>query len=539
MASEAPELRDPLARKSVHRYLAIAFLAACVGTALGTSSAQEQLVPEQSPISVEASPQIFATMCALDAAGFDVDESTLGQMPARLALRADLLNLHGPATEALRKFYRDHALSDSAEILSRYITFALVAGPPPDFGVQGTEESLPPEMIAIDGFQEILANFYREAHLDLRWAKIEPEYEPAVQSYQRSLIHIVTTTDGYLREIIKPSNGRIFTVYVEPLVGARTNFRNYGNHYAIVVGPVSDAPIDAIQHAYLHFMLDPMVLRNQQLVQKKAALLNIAARAPELPVEYQTDFISFADECVIKAVELRLRHLSPAALEAALKDDDVSGFVLVRPLVAQLQVFEKAEPAMSYYFPDLFSGIDVQAEEKRLQTVTFAKGPALAADEHGAGAGSVTSATDRLLAEGDREIAERNATAAAATFQKVLSGDPNNLKAQYGLAVTAVLSGDADQARDLFEKVVSSSDSTKSGSQGSTQSNTAEILSWSHVYLGRIHDLEDERDQAVNEYRAALAVDGAPEAARVAAQNGIDSAYKPPSRGGEGGQQQP
>lgn len=535
MAPEAPELRDPLARKSVHRYLAIAFLASLFGAAVGWTPAQEQ----QAPISVEASPQIFATMCALDAAGFDVDESTLGQMPARLALRADLLNLHGPTTEALRKFYSDHALSDSAEVLSRYITFALVAGPPPDFEIQGTRESLPPEMITIDGFQEILANFYREAHLDLRWAKIEPEYEPAVQSYQRSLIHIVTVSDGYLREIIKPSNGRMFTVYVEPLVGVRTNFRNYGNHYAIVVGPVADAPIDAIQHAYLHFMLDPMVLRNQALVQKKAALLNIAARAPELPVEYQTDFISFADECVIKAVELRLRHLSPVALEAALKDDDVSGFVLVRPLVAQLQVFEKAEPAMSYYFPDLISGIDVQAEEKRLQSVAFAKGPALAADEHGAGAGSVTSATDRLLAEGDREIAERNPTAAAATFQKVLSGDPNNLKAQYGLAVSAVLSGDADQARDLFEKVVSTSDSTKTGSAGSTQPNTAEILSWSHVYLGRIHDLEDERDQAVNEYRAALAVDGAPEAARVAAQNGVDSAYKPSSRGGEDGQQQP
>ena len=39
-----------------------------------------------------------------DAAGFGADESTLAEMPSRLALREDLLKLQGPATEALRKW---------------------------------------------------------------------------------------------------------------------------------------------------------------------------------------------------------------------------------------------------------------------------------------------------------------------------------------------------------------------------------------------------------------------------------------------------
>jgi hypothetical protein len=63
-------------------------------------------------------------------------------------------------------------------------------------------------------------------------------------------------------------------------------------------------------------------------------------------------------------------------------------------------------------------------------------------------------------------------------------------------------------------------------------------MAWSHVYLGRIHDLEDERELAVNEYQAALAVEGAPEAARVAAQSGVEIAYKPPPRPGENQQPQ-
>ena len=49
---------------------------------------------------------------------------------------------------------------------------------------------------------------------------------------------------------------------------------------------------------------------------------------------------------------------------------------MVRPFVTQLQKFEKAEPAMSLYFPDLMAGIDVEAERKRLQNFAFApEGP--------------------------------------------------------------------------------------------------------------------------------------------------------------------
>jgi hypothetical protein len=53
------------------------------------------------------------------------------------------------------------------------------------------------------------------------------------------------------------------------------------------------------------------------------------------------------------------------------------------------------------------------------------------------------------------------------------------------------------------------------------------------VYLGRIHDLEEDRPKALGEYHAALAVAGAPEAARVAAQRGIETPYQPPKVAGD------
>jgi hypothetical protein len=515
-------------RNLVRIYSVAVLLASAIVASAAALKAQS---PAES-ISVEASPQIFATMCALDAAGFDADESTLAEMPARLALRADLLKMHGEATETLRQFYKDHALADPADTLSRYITFALVAGPPPSFQFQMDTEQLPPDVLAIEGFQKLLADFYREARLDVRWAKIEPEYEPAVERYQSSLRRIVTVTNGYLREIAKPSNGRMFTVYVEPLVGARTNFRNSGDHYSIVVGTDSDARFDEIQHAYLHFMLDRMVLRYRPLVDRKRALLNIAGAAPRLPVEYHDDFVAFTDECLIKAVELRLRHLSKDQLEASLVDADKSGFILVRPFVNHLQKFEKDEPAMTYYFPDMITGIDVDAEQRRLQSFKFAAAeaatPTPAPAQSGNSNNGQSSELERWLAEGNRAIASRNTALAEATFETALAKYPHEPRAMYGLAISSVLSGNGDRAKDLFEGIVSTGNSaTGAGQSGQTDPS---LMAWSHVYLGRIHDLEDDRDLAVNEYRAALAVDGAPEAARVAAQSGVQTAYKPAER---------
>ena len=491
-------------------------------------------------VSVEASPQVFSTMCALDAAGFDADESTLAEMPERLALRADLLKMQGPATEALRKFYREHTLADPGETLSRYLAFALVVGPPPDFQFQVDPDLLPPDVLALEGFQGILVNFYKEAHLDIRWARIEPEYERAAERYQGPLSRIVTLTHAYLREVLQHSHGASFTVYVEPLAGARTTLRSFGDSYGVVVGTGPQLPVEDIQQAYLHFLLDPLPVRYREQVRSKSALLDIAAHAPRLPVEYQEDFMAFTDECLVKAVELRLQHPAPDALESALREDDESGFILVRPLVQQLQKFEKSQLSMPEYFPDLIGKIDVVAERKRLQSITFAPAaPSSASTFDESSSRNQASLLRKWLADGDNQIALQNGPAAAAVFEKILQEYPNQPQAMYGLAIASVLSGQAGRAKELFEALVAAPSPAATAPAGSGGAANPEILAWSHVYLGRIHDLEGDRELAVGHYQAALDVEGAPDSARVAAQQGIDAPYKAPARPNDNGTQQP
>lgn len=481
--------------------------------------------PVRRSISVETSPQLFATMCALDAAGFDANSNTLDIYPADAALRARMLQLKGPAADAMRQFYAQHQFANSDETLSPFLSFALVVGPPPRFRYLISHDEIPPAVLSIDGFGDILSKLYVEANLDREWAGVEPEVDREVARLTSPMRQIVFESTAYLREIQTPTD-RTFTVLVEPLVGERVNFRNIGNHYSIIVGPGPVLPLGDIRHAMFHFLLDPLTLKYQQTISTRRALLDIATRAPQLPTSFQNDFVGLFDECLVRAVELRVRKLPADQLESALAADDRTGFILVRPIYQQLIVFEKSEPAMSLYFPSLVQGINVAAEQKRLQNFQFASATEVvpAGGIQGENSGKPETQLEQEFTRGDRQIALQDAAGAAATFQGILNQHPNQPRALYGLALASVLQGQGEKAESLFEQIVSMPPPGSSPAMAASPS----ILAWSHVYLGRIRDLQDEREPAIKEYRAALGVNGAPEAARVAAQQGIAKPYRPP-----------
>jgi tetratricopeptide (TPR) repeat protein len=477
------------------------------------------------PIAAEANPQLFATMCALVASGFEagpINDPEISQ------LRARLLALHGPATEAMRDYYRQHAFTDPSETLSRFVTFALVAGPAPNFKPVLRQDQLPPDVASLEGFSQVLANFYQEAQIEQLWRQLQPVYEAAIESMREPLAQLVFASTGYLREIIHPGV-RKFRIYVEPMVGGETNVRNIGDTYVVVVNPASPA-VDLMRHAFLHFLLDPLPIKYADKLLAEEPLLVIADRAPNLPGEYRADMTSFFTECFVRAVEYRVRKLPPAELAEKINSSDAGGFVLVRPLIKALSKFESSEPAMSLYFPDLLRSIDVVAEQQRLKSVAFApESQATEPDDiyEKPSAGKQTgsdsrSGLDAELTSAERMIADRDPAAAAKAFEQILQRRPGQPRALYGLAVASVLQGDAERARNLFQQVV---DSANADSPELRADPTT--LAWSHVYLGRMYDLEGIREEAVNEYHAALAVNDASEAARSAAQSGLQQAYQP------------
>jgi tetratricopeptide (TPR) repeat protein len=387
---------------------------------------------------------------------------------------------------------------------------------------------LPPDVLALDGFSDVLANFYQEAQIEQLWRQFEPAYERAAEGVRGPLGQIVLVSTAYLREIIRPGV-RTFRVYIEPMVGNETNVRNIGDRYAVVINPASPS-FDLMRHAFLHYLLDPLPLRYREKLLGEQPLLLLADRAPNLPSEYRADLTSFFDECFVRAVEFRVRRLSPAQLADEVNSAEANGYVLIRPLLKALAKFESSEPSISLYFPDLVRSIDVVSEQQRLQSVKFAPASdSQPARERAEGLGTrkedpanAASNVEGELSAAERMIAERDPAGAAQAFERILLKVPGQPRALYGLAVASVLQGEADRARTLFEQVVA-----LAHDESPQMRPEPATLAWSHIYLGRMHDLEEDREQALEEYRAALAIDNASEAARSAAQRGIEQPYRP------------
>jgi tetratricopeptide (TPR) repeat protein len=482
-------------------------------------------VAAQSNVNVDGSEAMFTTMCALMASGFEGNVSSEKWHPLRAQLRERLRAQQGPAVDAVREFYKVHELRDAGSTLSRYVWFGLVAGPAPRFATTLKRDELPPEVISLEGFTEILANYYKEQHIGELWRQVQPIYNREFERLHESVSQLVFVSTGYLREILEPSNPRTFMIVVEPLVGRITNVRNFGDHYAIVLSGADDIPTDTIRHAFLHFLLDPLPLRYPHQIAVKRPLFERAAQAPRLSPELRDDFPSYFAENTVRAVELKLKKMSPGEREAAMNADDANGLVLVRPLFTALRKFEESEPSMALFFPDLVRAVDAGEEVKRIATVKFApvdsaapaneaEAEAVAKRRKEAHPTTVPNDSDAIaaLTEGERRLAEKNPRAAEASFQRVLAKYPEQIRAWYGLGHVALLDDDTARAKQVFQRLTT-------GEHAAT--NDPMVMAWSHIYLGWIYDYEGLKEQAKAEFQAALAVADGPAAAKQAAQKSL------------------
>jgi len=475
----------------------------------------------QSTVSVDGSEAMFTTMCALLAAGFESNVSADNWTAFRAQMRERLRHQQGPAVEAMREFYRQHELRDPGATLSRYLWFGLVSGPAPGFQAVLRRDELPPEVIALEGFSEILSNYYQEQKIGQMWRQVQPIYEREVERLHDPVSQVVFVATGYLREILEQSGARTFAIVVEPLVGRITNVRNFGNHYALVLSGGEEIPTDVVRHAFLHFLLDQLPLMYSHVTAVKRPLFEKAAAAPRLAPELKDDYASYFAECTVRAVELKLKRISPGEREAALNRDDEEGYVLVKPLFAALPKFENSEPSMKLFFPDLVRAIDVGAEAKRLAAVKFAPAQTAKPEDEATteevarrrSAAPTTVPNDAevltALTEGERRIAEKNPRAAEASFQKVLTKYPDQARAWYGIGLVAMLDHDAARAKQVFGRLTV-------GEHAAMQDPM--VLAWSHIYLARIYDDEGNPQVVKTEYESALAVEGAPEQAKQTAQ---------------------
>jgi len=470
------------------------------------------------PVSLETSETLFSVLTAINTCGYDQELEVSD--PLRAQIRSEVAKAVRETPGAadvvtpLCAFFRERQSSDASHDLSAYLSLALYLQEPPAFTAKAKQTELPPDAAGVAGIIPMLSAFYTKVDLHAIWERHRQRYAELLQIYHEPLAKMTFDTEIYLRMPSSGYLGRQFTVYLDAMgAPGQTNARNYASDYYVVISPSSGTAIklQQIRHTYLHYLLDPLALKNGGYFKRIEPLLDDVKMAPMDEV-FKSNISLLVTECLVRAIEVRTAARMPEAQrDKAISDAENEGYVLTRYFYDALVKFEKEPAGMRNAYADMLGAMDIGKEMKRASQIQFASD---AAPEllHLARARNenLLLTAERRLASGDPETAQKLAQ------QALDEGQGDVGRALFVLAQVASMNRDMDGAKGYFERALQTAHEPK-------------VIAWSHIYLGRIFDLKEDRLAAVDQYRAALSSPGGelPEV-KTAAQHGIDQPYEPP-----------
>jgi hypothetical protein len=475
----------------------------------------------QSPVTLDTNETLFTVLTAINTCGYDQDLGVSDPLRARVRSEVARVRRSSPeaenATQAMCQYYQEHQQPDPSKLLAQYVSLALYLNPPPNLTAKAKDADMPPDAALVLGILPLTQRFAETAGLHAIWEANSGAYAALTGRYHEALAKMMFDTEIYLKLASSSRLGREFNVYVDPMgAPGQTNARNYGADYYVVIspGPGAGLKMDQIRHTYLHYLLDPLAMKYPATMKRLGPLLEAVKMAP-MDQSFKSDVSLLVTECFIRAIEARTAG-SKKAPEAerlqAIQNSAKQGFILTTYFYEALLRFEKDPASLSNAYGDLVSGIDLGKERKRAAQVTFAStsDTELLHLSRPQQAKLLVAAEQRLSA-GDAENAQKLAQ------QALDEKNEDQGRALFILAEVATHNSDMQGARNYFERALEVAHEPK-------------VVAWSHIYLGRIFDLQEDREAAMDHYRAAAtAGSGLPEA-KAAAELGLQKPYEPTRR---------
>jgi tetratricopeptide (TPR) repeat protein len=466
---------------------------------------------------LESNEQLFCVLATLNAAGYDEGMGASNAGETRRLVREYLQAQNAPVLPELKKFYEEHRVKDDpARELGQYISLALLVGSPPDFKLLVTPEEIPPDARDVVGFLPLLRTFYAQSKMLIIWSQVQKQYDAAVARYTDAVRQSFVLSEAYMRFPSGGYWGRTYAIYID-LMGApeQVHSRIYGLNYYLVVTPSADLKLPEIRFQYLHFLLDPLAAKYGFEIAQKSVLASHAHQAPMLGLDFKEDFDLLVTECLISALQLRMDKVPEADAQKKLEEMTAQGLILTEYFYGALKDFEKSVASMTAYYKPMIMAIDIKTEERRLFPVHFATRPPAPVTK----VASAKSEEEQLLEQGDDQFFQGKYLEAKTSYRAVLDkDDPQSERAIYGLAVVYANTRKPDLAEEYFQKALATAHDLR-------------IVTWSHIYLGRIDDLNGKRDAALVQYHAALLTAAAYPMALRAAQSGMETPFGSPPAG--------
>ena len=521
------------------------------------SSSSDAVVPrEKAPslvdpagptISLVSSEPVFIMAAALNACGYS--EGLEESAPVRKRVRDEVNQALAKSEDARSKrdkvclYIAQHRLTGTVGDISQYISLALYLSAPPELETVVDLPEMPPDSTQVVEIVPLLRDFVVAVGLHGIWLAVHRTYDEETDRLHDALSKMIVSTNFYLKMPASTYQGRRFVVVIEPMLSpSMVNARIYGTDYVVVVSPVNGTiRLNDVRHAYLHYIIEPLLYARSNAIDRVQPILKEIRDAP-LEFRYRSDTVALTVECLIKAIEARTmdtgipEYKIPAGVSrsdlpryeherqvyqekvdavrlATVHHDMTQGFVLTQYFYEQLLMFEKEPTGLADTIGEMVYGMDVAQQVHRARDTEFDK----VADSDVLQRSKPRVLTGLDLAEA--KLSAGDVTTASAMARQVLAGNTDSVegvsqeaRADFILARAAAMTGHPGEAVNRFQKTLATTKEPR-------------LLAWSHIYLGRMLDLDCKRDQAISEYQQALAVRDGEQDTRLAAERGVKTAY--------------
>jgi len=511
--------------------------------------------PAGPAITLETNEALFAIATALNVCGYDAGlaDSDPVRLEVRDEVNAALLNssIARDDRDALCSYISDHRLNEPSHDLAQYVSLAVYLTPELEPSV--SEADMPPDANNVVNMLPLLRGFSDATQLHLIWVRHHAEYEAITARIHDPLTRMILETNIYLKQPTSAYDGRRFLVLIEPMLSpAETNARIYATDYIIVTSPAKIPPpqlpirLDQIRHIYLHYEIEPLIYARSGSMARLSPLLSTVQDAP-LDFTFKSDVIALATECLIKAIEARTMEIplpKPKPTDSKVRADQAAydaqmsiyereaeklrrelvardvkqGYVLTEYFYGQMQQFEHDPGGLNENIGEMVYGMDVDREKHYASQIIFDK----------EGSSDLLRRVPRQFSGLDlaeMKLLKGDVDGASEIAQKTLDSklgdkDPDAARAHFLMARIETHEGLMDDAQSSFQQTIALSKDPRT-------------TAWSHIYLGRIYDIQEQREKALAEYRAALISRDSRSDTKAAAQNGIDHPFTVPKRAGQ------
>src|SRR5713226_5224101 len=323
-----PEIRSSFLGQCVRLAFALS-LAVVLVTASGLAQNRPQ-------VSLETSETLFTMLTSINTCGYDQELNSSDPLRAQIRSQVSkaVQNTAGAqeVVTPMCAMYRQHQGNDSSRDLSQFVSLALYLEEPPTFTPKVKQAELPPDAAVLADIVPMVQAFYQKIGLHAIWERQRARYTELTEIYHDPLAKMTFDTEIYLKLPSSGYLGRQFTVYLDAMgAPSQTNARNYGSDYYVVISLTSSTTIkmQQIRHTYLHYLLDPLAMKNGSSFKRLEPLLLDVKMAP-MDEAFKNNISLLVTECLVRAIEERLTKIPEAECAQGIDEADKEGYVLTR-----------------------------------------------------------------------------------------------------------------------------------------------------------------------------------------------------------------